>query len=147
MTIEPTVLHYDHHLAQSMDYRAPTTHLFSVYSVIPMYVILGSIHPFSLNSTGFPYCNQLATPADSSPEATPTSALHYHCPSAPEKNHIAIERLISTPTSIVCVCPYLPCAFLKTGNAGKKDCNGGVVKGFGAGIIESEGGSVVEVIA
>ena len=47
--------------------------------------------------------------------------------------------------------PYRRSAFLKTGNAGgkkiKKNVKGGiVVKGFGIYIIESEDGSVVDVI-
>ena len=45
--------------------------------------------------------------------------------------------------------PYRRSALLKTGNAGEKIKNvkgGIVVKGFGIGIIESEDGSVVDVI-
>ncbi|KAF8804632.1 hypothetical protein BYT27DRAFT_7106313 [Phlegmacium glaucopus] len=95
------------------------------------------------------------TPADVSPSLTPTSAVPATAIPRPKTSHTTIERRYRTNLnariqSLRMAVPALRVLEDKEGGNGKKikkNVKGGVVvKGSGIGVIESEDGSVIDVI-
>jgi Helix-loop-helix DNA-binding domain len=163
MTVEPSALHYDYaKLAQSINYTndqfnsfntelLPTGFPFTFQSALPSHDSASS--PKSLSSSSTPPPLTPPAHADRSPALTPTSPVPTTVLPRPKTSHTTIERRYRTNLnariqSLRMAVPAL--RVLEDRDGGKKikkNVKGGVVvKGSGIGIIESEDGSVIDVI-
>ena len=151
MTIEPSALHYDYaKLAMSYNDDSfntdfPSTQFAPSLSSSEASTPPPSTPPASLNQSAKPNL----IPADTSPASTPTTTSHPR----PKTSHTTIERRYRTNLNARIQSLRMAVPALRVledrecGKKIKKNVKGGVVvKGFGIGIIDSEDGSVVDVI-
>ena len=158
MTIEPSALHYDYaKFAQSMNYTVnsfntefPSSQFTSSMSSSEASTPPPSTPPASLNQST--KATNL-TPTDSSPASTPTSAIPITALPRPKTSHTTIERRYRTNLNARIQSLRMAVPALRVledrecGKKIKKNVKGGVVvKGYGIGIIDSEDGSVIDVI-
>jgi hypothetical protein len=158
MTIEPSALHYDYaKLAHSMNYTDDSYNTDFPSAQFPLSMSSSSeastpppsTPPASINIQS---AKPNLTSADSPPASTPTSAVLSALP-RPKTSHTTIERRYRTNLNARIQSLRMAVPALRVledrecGKKIKKNVKGGViVKGSGIGIIESEDGSVVDVI-
>ena len=158
MTIEPSALHYDYaKFAQCMNNFTDNSFNTDFPSSQFTTSISSSSSEESTPPPSTPLPNQSTKPTIpancSSPALTPTSAEPMSSLSRPKTSHTTIERRYRTNLNARIQSLRMAVPALRVledrecGKKIKKNVKGGVVvKGFGIGIIDSEDGSVVDVI-